>query len=720
MENRRKNWFVWGLCLLFLLGGKSYANPDTEILRKLFVDELLEGAVNDGRVKEVLASCSVDGTWPEIDYQDVSKIGFQHEKHLGNMLLLSRAYRKKGSAFRGKKQVKEVLNRSLDYWLANDFICENWWWNQIGTPNTIMGILLLMDKELTLQQTEKMLEIVSRGNVNATGARPSGDRIKIAGIQAKSALFKRDDREFEEMIKIIEGEIKFSTERGMQHDFSFHHRVDWVNNTLSYGSGYAEAFAEWAANVSKTRYRFSDQSLQLLVDYYLDGMCKQMVFGKLTDPGVLNRDITRPHERHIWSNKTPERLLAVTNYRRPELQKIIGLRQDEKIIPDPFAKFFWRTDHFVIQRPNYYTSVRMYSTRNANMEEPYNGEGLMNHFRGDGTNYLSLTGEEYQDIAPVYDWMKIPGATTVQLKDMLAENEIQKWGQTDFVGAVTDDLYGAVGFDFKSPHTGLKARKAWFFFDEEYVCLGSGITNRQSLPVVTTLNQCYASGDVRIKDGTGVRSLEKGTRKLENLAWVLHGNVGYVFPKEQQVFVSNQEAAGSWFRVNRQTSSSKEEVRKDIFSLWLDHGIRPEGAAYQYVVLPGAYQDKLDKYTDGNQVSVLSNTPQLQAVRHNGLHIAYAVFYESGTVEITKNLSVSMDSPGLLLVHYTKEGDIQKLAVSDPSRFLGKLHFSMNRKWNVSGNEHIQTVWDEHQQQTHVSICLPRQEYAGKSVVYSK
>lgn len=94
------------------------------------------------------------------------------------------------------------------------------------------------------------------------------------------------------LMKVIEGEIKFSTERGMQHDFSFHHRTDWVNNTLSYGSSYASAFIEWASNVADTKFRFSEQAVRLLIDYYLDGICKQMVYGRISDPGILNRDIT--------------------------------------------------------------------------------------------------------------------------------------------------------------------------------------------------------------------------------------------------------------------------------------------------------------------------------------------------------------------------------------------------------------------------------------------
>ena len=73
-------------------------------------------------------------------------------------------------------------------------------------------------------------------------------------------------------------DISFKKSRfRLQHDFSFHHRTDWVNNTLSYGSGYASAFIEWASNVADTKFRFSEQAVRLLIDYYLDGICKQMI-----------------------------------------------------------------------------------------------------------------------------------------------------------------------------------------------------------------------------------------------------------------------------------------------------------------------------------------------------------------------------------------------------------------------------------------------------------
>ena len=571
------------------------------------------------------------------------------------------------------------------------------------------------------EESERMLKIAGRGNMNASGARPSGDRIKIAGLQAKTALFKRDAQEVAMLMKVIEGEIKFSTERGMQHDFSFHHRTDWVNNTLSYGSGYASAFIEWASNVADTKFRFSEQAVRLLIDYYLDGICKQMVYGRISDPGILNRDITRPGEERVWSSSDPERLRNLTDYRQAELDNIICLRKgDSSCRPDSFAKFFWRTDHFVFQRPDFYTSVRMYSTRNANMEEPYNGEGLMNHFRGDGTNYLSVRGDEYKKLTPVYDWMKIPGATIVQLDKMPGENEIQKWGLTDYVGAVTDGTYGAVGFDFKSPHTGLAAKKVWFFFDKTYVCLGTNISSRMKNQVLTTVNQCLLNGEVTVSDADGIHPQEQGSRMKKEVRWVVHDKVGYYFLKKENVILSNQRTEGSWKIANRQTTTPADIIRQDVFTLSVDHGRSPNNGDYAYMVIPSADPLSIEKQVEEEGVVILANCPEVQAVRHDGLNMAYAAFYKGGMLRIHDKIVVEMDSPGMLMVKYNDAGEILALGVSDPTRFMKKLHLSVNQKIVGAVQENIQTEWDEKQALTRISVDLPQNEYAGKSVIYNK
>lgn len=712
------------LCLVLLLNGQSLlakGDPDIEKLRTRFSEQLLSASVSDDRVKTLIETIKPDGTWPGIDYVDTTRTAFQHSRHLNNMLALSIAYEKKGSHYKGNKKVRKAIHQSLAFWLANDFICENWWWNQIGTPNTMVSMLLILDKELTQDEASGMLKITERGNINAWGARPSGDRIKIAGLQAKAALFKRDTEEVAMLMKIIEGEIKFSTEKGMQHDFSFHHRTDWVNNTLSYGSGYASAFIEWASNVADTKFRFSEQAVRLLIDYYIDGICKQMVYGKISDPGILNRDITRPGEEKVWSSSDPEKLRNLTDYRQAELDNIIGLRKgDASCRPASYAKFFWRTDHFVFQRPDFYTSVRMYSTRNANMEEPYNGEGLMNHFRGDGTNYLSVRGDEYKRLTPVCDWMKIPGATIVQLDKMPGENEIQKWGLTDYVGAVTDGMYGAVGFNFKSPHTGLAAKKVWFFFDKAYLCMGTNIACRMKKPVLTTVNQCLLNGEVTVSDADGIHPQEQGSRVRKEVKWVVHDKVGYYFPEKENVLLSNKPTEGSWKIANRQTATPTDLIRQDVFTLSVDHGPSPDNGDYAYMVLPSVDPLSIEQRVKEEGLVILANGPELQAVRHDGLNMAYAVFYKGGTLRINDKIVMEMDSPGMLMVKYTDAGEILTWGVSDPTHFMKKLHLSVNQKIVGATRGDIQTEWDEKEALTRIVVDLPQHEYAGKSVIYNK
>jgi chondroitin AC lyase len=134
----------------------------------------MEPKVNDDVVKTLLSTFRKDSIWSGINYTDTSNTGFQHRVHLDNMVYLSRAYKSKTSKYRKSHQLKKTFDEALDFWVKNDFICENWWWNQIGTPNALISILLIMDNDLSKKQVSEILPIVSRANLNASGARPSG------------------------------------------------------------------------------------------------------------------------------------------------------------------------------------------------------------------------------------------------------------------------------------------------------------------------------------------------------------------------------------------------------------------------------------------------------------------------------------------------------------------------------------------------------------------
>jgi len=700
--------------LLICLLQTAFAAPSGfDTIKKRVIEAIMNHDVDDNRVAYLVNTLSKDGTWPDINYQDVSREGFENRRHHENLVQMALAYKTKTSKFYKDKKVKSAIELALKHWVEKDYFCENWHPNQIGTPTNLVYLMLLMGDELPKELVDKTQPIIGRANLNASGARPSGDRIKIAGILAKNLLFLNDKKQFDEVIKVIEGEIKFSTgKRGIQHDYSFHHREDRENNTLSYGTGYADAFAEWAAYVAGTEYAFSEEKIDQLIDYYLDGICKQMVYGKFEDTGTKNRDISRADDENAMGTGTPKKLLTASDYRKQELDEIIKIRKGEVQPKFSFDKFFWQTEYYVHQRPEYFTSVRMHSTRNHNMEVPYNSEGLKNHHRGDGTNYITVRGDEYLNTAPVYDWQKIPGATILQKPAMPSPDEIQKPGLTDFVGAVTDGMYGAVSYDFKSPHDPVSAKKAWFFFDNEFVCLGAGIKSRAELPVATTLNQCLLKGDVLVGANNQQSTLKKGETQLENVNWVFHDGVGYLFPKPAKINISNQTQTGSWWDINKQTDTPKEMVNLDMFKLWIDHGKQPSNASYQYIVVPATTEQEMDKA--GQQIAILSNTPEIQAVNHSGLGICQIVFYTSGEIKVSENLTIGMDGPGTVMVK-TVGSAVKQISVADPSRNLGKIHITVSQKMEKIG-DNFRSFWNEKKRFSEISIDLPQTVYAGKSV----
>jgi len=378
------------------------------------------------------------------------------------------------------------------------------------------------------------------------------------------------------------------------------------------------------------------------------------------------------------------------------------------------SRFYWDSEYYSHQRPGYFTSVRMYSSRNHNMEMPYNSEGLKNHHYADGSNFISRVGDEYLDIYPVFDWQKIPGTTVLQKDSLPSENEIQKKGLTDFVGAVTDGKYGAAAFDFKSPHDPLTARKTWFFFDKEYVCLGAGISSDTSLPVVTTLNQCLLKGNVIALSGNLKVSLKRSDFKLRGVKWILHDNTAYIFPDTLTANLMNKTATGSWYGINHQSDSPKEEVSKDVFKLWIDHGRHPVSAGYQYIVVPSITEKELIDNPGNRGIQILANNRDVQAVRHNVQNICQVVFYEPGEIEVFDGTRLNSSSPGIFMI-YTDGEKLTRISVSDPTRKLRTIGFTLNKLIDKKGSGY-NIASDRARGTSNVSVDLPQNEFAGKSI----
>lgn len=708
------------IAILFFLGTFSISsgknNSDINIIRQRILSEYLQTLPDKIYIETLMNTIKDDGSWPGINYTNLATNAYENRIHVSNIRRLCIAYRNPSSSFFENEKLGQTISKALDYWITHDYIADNWHTNEISNPMDWACILLIMDKGLTTSQINEIYRMASRANLDAWGARPGGDRIKIAGIMAELAVFRKDEEMLRTAVQAMADQIKISSGLGIKPDLNFHHRTDRVTSILAYGTGYAGAFADWAVRLAGTQYNFPENTYKLIIDYYLDGICKSMVHGKYDAPGLLNRDMSRKGALKPVNANIPEKLIHVSDYRKKELENIINIREGKQSPNLSYNQFFYHSEYMIHQRPGYYASVRMYSDRNYSMEYPHNLESLKHHHYGDGAVFISRTGEEHYDIFPVWDWQKIPGTTVVQKPELPHWNQIVKKGKTGFVGAASDGQFGAAAFDFDSPHDPLKARKAWFFFNDEYVCLGTGIYSESEYPVATTLNQCLLNGNVVVKEGTRQHSLDKNEHHLKQVSWIHHDGIAYLFRSPVDVSIRNKQYSGYWNDIAKSAWTNKEsEVKKELFTVWIDHGKKPDNVSYEYIVAPGLDLKKADQYLKSVNIQTLSNSSRMQAVYHPGLNRIQAVFYNPGELKLPGGLVVSSEQAGIVLLQLEGK-EIKQITVADPSRKLKLFKLKVSGRFEGTGDR-WKAAWNKQEKASEILAVLPQEGYAGESLV---
>jgi chondroitin AC lyase len=346
----------------------------------------------------------------------------------------------------------------------------------------------------------------------------------------------------------------------------------------------------------------------------------------------------------------------------------------------------------------------MVSRRTVGVES-MNGENLKGCWLPFGATWIVRRGDEYKDIFPVLDWGRLPGVTSLHMPMGCAADVTQP---ESFVGGVSDGTYGAAAMVFDQSHLfpllspeALKppshpessevGRKAWFFFDREMVALGAGISSTRDEPMGTTLNQTLLHGPVLVNGKT----VEAGESKVPPSAWVLHDEVGYAFLAPANASLKIEPQTGDWKSIT--AASSATPVTESVFSLWIDHGVRPRDAQYAYAVVPGVNAQQLAEWTARPPVRVITNTTSQQAVINDQLGVAEIVFYASGSVALGSGSVVRADQPCLALL--AKRGNSTQVAVSSPGGEFFTVHL---------------TITTPHKEQS-ATFELPSGDMAGKS-----
>ena len=656
---------VLALCAEFVRGaGDEERLRDVETVKSRMVTFARKASPDPKQARAVVQSQQSDGAWGDIAYDAKDRMLWPPMAHLDRLSVLAEAYASDKIPETERAAVAQAFVRGFDVWLARNPKSSNWWYNEIGAPQSLYRTMLLAEPLLKDGRLEKGCTLLTRAKLGMTGQ----NLVWLAENVIGRACLQSDAALMAEAFKRIEAEIVVTDKEGIQPDFSFHQHGAQLYSG-GYGNGFAASAPRFALLAQDTSFAFAPEKIRILEDYLLEGQ-QWMIRGGLFDYSASGREPTRPNSGKVggYASNARNLLKLKDATRREELERLAARIEKGVTAATPALtghKHFWRADYTVHHRPEWMVSVRMTSDRLL-QTEVVNEENLLGGHLSDGVMYLYPTGGEYRNIFPVWDWTRLPGITVEHDRPLVRVNNRRK-GSRSFAGGVSDGTCGVSAMDFE--RDGLAAKKAWFFFDGEVVCLGAGITSTNGYRVITSVNQCLAKGRVTVKRAEGEASPLSGPEKIERPEWVHHDKVGYVFlDAGESVGVGAAVQTGSWKRIS--TPQKPEAVEAEVFSLWMNHGKQPQAATYAYVVTPKEASD-LDGYARVLPVRVVVNTPRLQAVEQTRDGVLQAAFYEAGKFEGGAWGIVSADAPCLLMLR--RQGDKVVATVSNPLNQEGRV-----------------------------------------------
>jgi chondroitin AC lyase len=492
----------------------------------------------------------------------------------------------------------------------------------------------------------------------------------------------------------IQEELVVSTGEGVQPDWSYHQHGPQLQFG-NYGLAYVGDMIKWISILRNTPFQFDETKVTILRNYLLEGQ-QWVTWKNIYDISSCGRQLF-PNAQETKAESLARFLIkmekidpefAVEYQKANQYQNLSGNRH------------FWRSDIQIQRTPEYYFSVKMCSERVIGAES-CNSENIQGYYMGDGATFLYQTQEEYNDIFPFWDWKKIPGTTVHQDNDTLPVLTARGYRiESDFVGGVSDGQNGIAVMDYN--RDGLKARKSWFMFNDIIVCLGAGISSSEGIPVATSVNQSFLKGKVTINTSDGEK-LAGEAEELKNPGWIIHDNIGYIFPSGGNLKLETREVSGSW---NWVASRYPEEIIKaGIFKLWFDHGTNPKAETYQYILIPNASKQKMDELESDKPFNI-RNEKEIQEVISTDGEIAGFVFYKPGKTGAFGGIEV--DNPCLVMIKNQTNG--LWVSVADPTPLTGEINLTLNERFSGE-NALVQSG------KTKIKVILPKGEEAGKSFI---
>ena len=715
------------LSLIFGQGSVVRATSQTDMnliksrLKEYFLalDTIDDGAKVEtcyvSQAEDYLKLINEEGAFEDVDYNAhnnaANGAAWSPYLALDRLQAIAIAYHKEGNALYHSEAAKNGLDKAIKYWSTQGKrdnkpdgpYSTNWWENEVGVPLRFSRIALFMDGIISEEAQNILLVKLKEKTPVKYG--PGQNNLWFDQNWVYHALLTNDAKKLKEMVTdyldyCLSTQEDDVTAEAVQVDNSFYmHGRQFYSN--GYGMSMFRDMSFWIYMLRGTEFAISQEVVTRMGNYMLNGT-SWTIRGDIMELYLGYR----PYKYEVgYKNYAAEyieplkRMIDSDPLRANEYQKVLDNIEGKTTSNGKDGNYYmWRSGYASHMRDGYGVNVKMDSKSVIGGE--WRGSwpagkdgGQLIYWTSSAASTITVDGDEYTNVFPTYDWAHCPGTTTAAriVKDYA--NSGRFTNGTDHMIGVTNGKYGATSYAMNKKDT--QASKGYFFFDDEFVALGAGITSKESVAINTTLNQSEAD-NVIVND----QAVAEGTKKKEyTTKWLYNDKVGYVFPKEEKVVVSNALQADNpslW-------PEDKKKSTPATFTAWLDHGVKPVDASYAYIVVPNTTAKNVSEYANDIPVTIVSNTKEIQAVRHDGLKQTQINFYKAGTLEYKPGYTITVDQPCSVMIDESKPQREITVAAND---------------YVAHRTVHVDLSYDEVNTSTvFTTRALP---YAGQSITLSE
>lgn len=541
-------------------------------------------------------------------------------------------------------------------WIDPSYRTSNWWDNEIGIPWKIANTILLgrINKNDWEEALREHLRIMRPASTHG-GANDAWSAITL--LAAGMALEDKDILAYAKE-RMLDATTRTYSPR--DHDYQYGYIMEdnsyhfhGFAPSMRYGQDHFLMVAHYlyvTENTSLGIYgeqnpRMNDgvTNLDVYFEWFHD-FIRWYTYRGMGDPSLYAKlfhgEPDRQYRDRIQDEAIPYLLkLNLPNRFNSYISELQKLQNNSD---EPYGAMSYPTSTYLsVRRNNFYGGLKM---ANVGMPKLESGNlspsfGGVNVFTPHTVDRLASTKEAYDYGDRLLNLTVLPEKYYYAIhrdrynpygykeKDIILQ--LNRWG---YWGVLTlGGYFGAASQDLD--HNDFKEKVSWFFFDDEIVHLGSGISaSGGSGPSIAIVNTFKVKDSQFMPPRTSMPGNGQEVQ-IPNQNWLYHDRTGYYFLENRNLKAKGIDGYDPYF-------------------VQLSVQINEQNGKFALAYLPNTSQQEMEQYSqNGGGIEIIALTEQAHIVRDKSTNIIAASFFAP-----TQLSTISSNSRAYLLYQATGQG----------------------------------------------------------------